>query len=274
MNLNDRVVLLTGAASGIGRALASALANAGCRLALVDRDETGLRETVQRLPTRPRHSSVHVCDLADRASLPRLKEAVLREHGTIHVLINNAGVGVAGSFEQVGEQEFDWVMRINFHAVVDLTRLVLPVLRANTSRGLIVNVSSLYGLVSPPGQTVYSASKFAVRGFSNALRHELRGTSVGVLVVHPGGVATSIADHAKAPRGMDPEEFERIRQAKNRLLRMPPAEAARIIVRAIERDRARVLVGIDALVVSLLERLMPVRHWPLLEWLVRRRARA
>lgn len=271
MQLDGRVVLLTGAASGIGRALAAELAAAGCHLALVDVNERGLRDTATRLPASGRRVSLHVCDLADREALRTLPAAVLVEHGAIHLLINNAGVGVGGTFEQIGQDDFDWVMRINFHAVVDLTRLVTPILRANGSRGLIVNVSSLYGLVSPPGQSVYSASKFAVRGFSNALRHELRGSNVGVLVVHPGGVATSIADNARAPQGMDPAEFERIRRAKNRMLRMPPAKAAQIIVRAIERDEARVLVGLDARVVSWLERLMPVRYWSVLDWLMRRR---
>ncbi|MBX3173488.1 MAG: SDR family NAD(P)-dependent oxidoreductase [Gemmatimonadaceae bacterium] len=271
MNLDNQVVLLTGAAGGIGRALAGALSGAGCRLALVDRDERGLRETAAALPQTGRRVSLHVCDLADREALRALPQAVLHEHDAIHVLVNNAGVGVGGTFEQVGEEDFDWLMRVNFHAVVDLTRAVLPVLRRNAAPSRIVNVSSLYGLVSPPGQTAYSASKFAVRGFSNALRHELRGGSIGVLVVHPGGVSTGIADNARAPQGMDPAEFDRIRKEKNRLLRMPPAKAARIIVRAIEADKARVIVGFDAKVVALLERLMPVSYWRVLEWLMTRR---
>lgn len=271
MNLDNQVVLLTGAAGGIGRALALELARKGSRLALVDRDERGLRGTMEALPPSSRQASLHVCDLADREALRDLPAAVLRVHGAIHVLINNAGVGVGGTFEQIGEADFDWLMRINFHALVDLTRGVLPILRRNAGPSLIVNVSSLYGLVSPPGQTAYSASKFAVRGFSNALRHELRGSPVGVLVVHPGGVVTGIADNARAPEGMDPAEFDRIRREKNRLLRMSPGKAARIIVRGIEADRARVIVGFDAKVVALLERLMPVRYWSVLEWLMQRR---
>jgi short-subunit dehydrogenase len=144
-----------------------------------------------------------------------------------------------------------------------MTRAFLPHLKA-ADEGRIVNVSSLYGLVSPPGQSAYSASKFAVRGFSNALRHELEGTNVGVTVVHPGGVATSIAKNARVSAGIDAEEVERRRKQADRLLRMPAQRAGEIIVEGIERDAARILVGNDAKIVSVLERIMPVNYWRLL----------
>ena len=158
-------------------------------------------------------------------------------------------------------------MAINFDAVVRMTRAFLPLLQTSDD-ARIVNVSSIYGIVSPAGQTAYSASKFAVRGFSNALRHELEGTRVGVTVVHPGGVATAIARSARAPAGIDAAEVERRRAAVERKLRMPPARAGEIIVRGIERRRARVLVGGDAVVVALLERLAPVGYWRVLRKLV------
>lgn len=270
MKLKHQTVVLTGAASGIGRALAEQLAQLGCNLALIDCDDSGLRETLARLPQRAGKVSLHIADLADREAVLALPHAVLQEHPTAHMLINNAGVAIGGSFEQVSVEDFDWLMRINFQAVVDLTRGFLPVLRGNSAPGKIVNLSSLYGLIAPPGQSAYSASKFAVRGFSNALRHELRGSHVSLLVVHPGGIATSIASNAKAPKDIDPVEVERHRREMNSLLRMPPAKAASIIIQAIEKDRGRVIVGLDALMVSIIERLMPVSYWSLIESLLNR----
>jgi short-subunit dehydrogenase len=184
-------------------------------------------------------------------------------HGRVDVLVNNAGVALGGTFEQVSEADFDWLMAINFEAVVRMTRAFLPLLHASDD-ARIVNISSVYGLVSPPGQSAYSASKFAVRGFSNALRHELEGTCVGVTVVHPGGVATAIARSARAPAGVAPEEIALRRAASEKMLRMAPERAGEIIVRAVERRRARVLVGADAVIVALIERLAPVRYWRLL----------
>lgn len=274
MNLDNQVAVLTGAASGIGRALAEQLAGKGCHLALVDRDEAGLRETLARLPRTGRHVSLHVLDLAQRDAVRTLPEQVLQEHPTVHLVINNAGVAVGGSFDRVSEEDFDWLMAINFQAVVDITRGFLPVLQRNGARGKFVNVSSLYGLVSPPGQAAYSASKFAVRGFSNSLRHELRGSSVDMMVVHPGGIATSIATNAKAPKDIDPAEVERQRKEMNRLLRMPPSKAAGIILNGIEKDRARVIVGMDALILSIIERLVPVNYWGIVERLMNQRGRA
>jgi short-subunit dehydrogenase len=156
-------------------------------------------------------------------------------------------------------------MEINFHAVVRMTRAFLPHLRASDD-GRIVNVSSMWGIISPPGQAAYSASKFAVRGFSNALRHELEGSStVSVTVVHPGGVATSIAKNARAPDGVPAHEIEKHRRRAQAHLRLPPEKAGEIIVRGIERRRARILVGADALAIALLERFAPVRYWNLLK---------
>jgi short-subunit dehydrogenase len=145
-----------------------------------------------------------------------------------------------------------------------MTRAFLPHLRESDD-ARIVNVSSIYGIISPPGQSAYSASKFAVRGFSNALRHELEGTTVGVSVVHPGGVATAIARNARAPKDAPRHEIERGRAIAERLLRMPPERAGEIVVRGIERRRARILVGSDARIVALLERLSPIHYWKLLK---------
>ena len=179
------------------------------------------------------------------------------------VLINNAGVALGGNFDEVSTENFDWLMGINFDGVVCMSRAFLPLLKQRPA-ARIVNISSLFGFVTPAGQTAYCASKFAVRGFSNALRLELHGGPVGVTVVHPGGVATAIATSARAPDGGDPAEHARKLKQAEKLLRMPPSRAAQIILQGIEKDKPRVIVGNDARILSWLERLMPVNYWRLL----------
>ena len=267
MEIANRVAVITGAGSGIGRGIALAIARRGGRLALCDVREDGLTETAALVGALGAHCTTHRLDVADRHAVAAFPAEVLAAHGKVHLLFNNAGVAVGGTFERVSEQDFDWLMEINFHAVVRMTRAFLPHLHA-ADRGWITNISSLYGLVAPPGQTAYCASKFAVRGFSNSLRHELRGSNVGMTVVHPGGVATGIVRHSRLPAGTDPAEAaQRIRHSE-RLLRMPPEKAGEIIVRGVERGRARVLVGADAKLLAVLERLMPVRYWSVLQALV------
>jgi short-subunit dehydrogenase len=268
LRLNDRTAVITGAGSGIGRAIAQSLARRNCRLALADVSESGLAETVQLLGPGVR-VSCHKLDVADRAAAAALPRAVMAQHGRVDLLVNNAGVALAGTFEQISEADFDWLIEINFGAVVRLTRAFLPHLKVSDD-AWIVNMSSLFGLISPPGQTAYAASKFAVRGFSNALRLELEGSNVGVTVVHPGGVATRIAENARRPDGTtNAEKAEQLEKAR-RLLTMPPAEAGEIIVRAVERRAPRVVVGGQAKVMALIERLAPVSHWAILGALVRR----
>jgi NAD(P)-dependent dehydrogenase (short-subunit alcohol dehydrogenase family) len=265
MHLKNCVAVITGAGSGIGQATALALARRGCHLALADIDEAGLKQTqsqVLALAAGVRVSS-HRLDVADREAVAALPAVVLKEHGRADLLVNNAGVALAGNFDQVSEGDFDWLFEINFHGLVRMTRAFLPLLRASDD-ARIVNVSSAFGLISPPGQCAYSASKFAVRGFSHALRHELAGTRVGVSVVHPGGVATAIARHARIAPGVAPEELRHRLELTEKLLRLPPEKAAEIIVRGVEKRRARILVGRDAFIIALIERLFPVSYWRLL----------
>lgn len=267
MKLGDRVAVVTGAGGGIGRGIARALAGRHCHLSLVDIDPAGLADTAKLLSGV--RVSVHQLDVADRAAVAGLAQQVLAEHGRIDLLVNNAGVAIGGTFLQVDEQDFDWLLEINLHAVIRLTRAFLPHLqRSDAAR--IVNVSSLFGLIAPPGQTAYATAKFAVRGFSEALRHELEqaGSTVGVTVVHPGGIATDIARKARPPRLVSGEEGQAIAAEKERFqkfLRMPPDEAGEIIVRGIARDRPRVLVGNDAKVSALVGRLAPVGYWNILK---------
>lgn len=268
MQINDCVAVLTGAGSGIGRALALALASRQCHLALADINEEGLAETARAARQYGVRVSEHRLDVASREQVAALPEAVIAEHGKVDLLINNAGVALGGHFHQVSEADFDWLMAINFEAVVRMTRAFLPFLQERPA-ARIVNVSSLFGLITPAGQTAYCASKFAVRGFSNALRLELQGSNVGVTVVHPGGVATSIATSARVSAAVAPQDVELSRKQAQKLLRMPPEKAALIIVKGIEGDKPRVLVGNDARILAWLERLLPVNYWRLLPMLAK-----
>lgn len=267
MKLKDKVALLTGAGSGIGRHTAYALAKEGCHLALVDFNEENLAETAAEAAKLGVQVSQHPLDVTDETALAALPKDYFEQHEHIDILINNAGIATGGTFEETSEENFNRVMAVNFHAVVQLTRLFLPHMK-NRPEGRLVYISSLFGLITPPEQTAYSASKFAVRGFANSLRFELEDTPVGVTVVHPGGVSTNIADAATTPEGVSKAEIEERREKLKKLLKMPPAKAGRIIVRGIRRNRARVLVGSDAKAGAFLERLLPVSYWSIVKRLV------
>jgi NAD(P)-dependent dehydrogenase (short-subunit alcohol dehydrogenase family) len=261
MRLDGRTAVVTGAASGIGRAIAVSLARRGCHLALADVDEVGMHDTAKLI--NGVRVSRHRLDVADRVAVAQFPDAVVAEHGGADVLVNNAGVAVGGTFEQVSDEDFEWLFEINFWGVVRMTRAFLPLLRASDD-ARVVNVSSVYGIVAPPEQTAYSASKFAVRGFSEALRHELEGSDIGVSVVHPGGVATSIVKNARLPAGVTEEEIAQRHKRYEKLLRLPPEIAGETIVRGIERRHSRILIGSDAKVISLIARLFPVTYWKVL----------
>jgi short-subunit dehydrogenase len=262
LELRDSVVVLTGAGSGIGAALAALLAGRGAQLALVDVNAGMLEATAAQARTQGVSVSTHVLDLALPGAGALLLQAVQAAHGRASVLVNNAGVALGGSFDQVAEADFDWLMSINFGAVVRLTRAFLPLL-AREPAAQIVNLSSIFGIIAPPGQTAYCASKFAVRGFSESLRHELQitGSPVAVTLVHPGGVRTRIAENARIAAGIAPQELAQRMQEARRMLRLPPEDAAARIVRGIERREPRVLVGRDAVQAAWLQRLFPVNYW-------------
>lgn len=260
--------VVTGAAGGIGSALARQLAHRGSALALIDRDRAELEALAAEL--RGPRVSVHPFDLTRTGAIPALAGDVLRAHPRVSLLVNNAGLALGGTFEQVSAAQFDEVMAVNFGAVVALTRALLPALRSEVGAH-IVNVSSLYGLIGPAGQSAYAASKFAVRGFSEVLRHELAPQGVGVSVVHPGGVRTGIARNARIGQGVSPDEVAAAQRDFERLLRLDPAEAARLILRGVETRAARVIVGSDARVLDLLARLLPGTYWPVVQGLMRMR---
>jgi len=260
--LRGGVAVLTGAASGIGAALAANLARRGMHLALVDLNAAGLEATAAQARAADVTVSTHVLDVADHAAVAALPAAVLAAHGRVTALVNNAGVALGGLFQQVSAEDFDWLMAINFGATVRLTRAFLPALGRERAAQL-VNVSSIFGIIAPPGQTAYCSSKFAVRGFSESLRHELQmsGSPIGVTLVHPGGVRTAISENARLAQGLDAAQVQSERANWRSLLVLDPATAAEVIATGIERRAPRVLVGSDAKGAAIVQRLFPVTYW-------------
>ena len=269
LKLAGRTAVVTGAAGGIGRGIALALARRGCHVALADIDEAALARTTAEIAGQESARSLRVShyrlDVANRAAVAALPAQMMAAHGAVDILVNNAGVALGGTFLEIAETDFDWLLGINFWGVVQMTRAFLPLL-SNSEEARIVNVSSVFGLIAPPGQTAYAASKFAVRGFSESLRHELADTRIGVTVVHPGGIATSIAKNARMPASLSDDEAAKRRTFFDSFLTMPPETAGEIIVRGVERRKVRILVGADAKYAALIERLMPVNYW---KWLGR-----
>lgn len=255
------VAVVTGAASGIGAALAHGLAERGSDLVLLDRDAAGLAAVAADVRTFHRAVTVetHVVDVADDAALEAVARAVVAAHPHVDMLVNNAGVAMAGLFEQMSIEDFEWVTGIDFRAPVRLTHHLLP---AMTDRpgAHVVNVSSIFGIVAPPGQTAYSASKFGLRGFSEALRSELRLHGAGVTTVHPGGIRTAIARNARAASGMDDTDLEAGREAFDRFLSIPPEKAAALILHAVHHRRPRLLIGLSARLPALAARIAPAAH--------------
>lgn len=259
-SFDGKVAAITGAGSGIGRALAVELAGRRAHLALSDIDEAGLAETVNMCEGHSIKVTSARVDVADRDAVHRWADDVVAQHGKVNLVVNNAGVAVAATIEDVSYDDFEWLMNINFWGVVHGTKAFLPHLAA-AEDGHIVNMSSVFGLISIPTQAVYNASKFAVRGFTDALRIELEAqrSTVSCTTVHPGGIKTNIALNGRfAPnltRGrVDPSaHFHKIAITK-------PERAARIILAAVERDKRRVLVGPDAKMIDLISRLPAVLH--------------
>lgn len=264
MDLAGKTAIVTGAASGIGAALARALADRGCNLALADINAGGLEEVAAGLRSNDRRITATVLDVSDEAAINAFAEEVRKTHGEAHLLFNNAGVALGGHFDQVSPEQFDWLMNINLHGVIRMTRAFLPLIREQ-DEGHITNISSIFGVIAPAGQTAYAAAKFGVRGFTMALRHELEGTSVGVTTIHPGGVATNIAKKATRGEGVTDEEYEAALKIADQSLVMPPAQAAEIILRGVERRKPRVFVGRDAHTLMWMERVFPTRYWSMIK---------
>ncbi len=256
----DGVAVITGAASGIGAALAVNLAGRGMNLALADRNEAGLAATALKARAAGVAVSEHRLDVTDVESIAAFPEEVLRVHGKVTLLVNNAGVALIGTFDQVTQDDFAWVMDVNFWGPVRLTRAFLYALHREPAAH-IVNISSIFGIIAPPGNAAYCASKFAVRGFSEALRHELIGSNVTLTVVHPGGIRTAIADNARVSQGIDPAVAKTGKEEFNKLLKTSPDKAAERIAQAVLKRRGRLLIGGDARIMDIIQRVFPMTYW-------------
>lgn len=261
---SNTVAVVTGAASGIGRALAIRLAVEGAQLAIADVNAAELNETAllaSKTAAKPGVKiSTHVVDVSGRERMQAFVAEVLAEHGRAHLVINNAGVALGGTVEELAIEDFEWLMSVNFWGVLYGTKMFLPILRQQ-SQGHIVNISSVFGIVAPPGHSAYATSKFAVRGFTEALRHELKGSNITVSCVHPGGIRTNIARNAKAGAGADPSVVEKEIQFFDKVSKTLPETAADVIVRGILNDKEKILIGSDARMIDKIQRLMPVNYW-------------
>ena len=258
---------VTGAASGIGRALALELAARGCDVALADRDEAGLQTVAAEINrTHSQKVTLHRVDVSEPQQIADFAQAATSAHPGLNIVVNNAGVALLGQFDEIDQAQMDWLMNINFWGVVHATRAFLPHL-ARQREAHIVNLSSIFGIIAPPGQTAYAAAKFAVRGFSESLRHELQmaASPVRLSVVHPGGVSTNIVRNSRdgtgvtdnARRAQSIERFDAVAKTT-------PAAAALRIILGIENNKPRILIGNDARFMDLLQRLRPGTYWSVL----------
>jgi short-subunit dehydrogenase len=258
---------ITGAASGIGRALALELAARGCDLALADRDEAGLQAVAAEIAkTHSRKVTVHRVDVGEPREIEAFAQAAIAGHPGLNIVVNNAGVVLLGQFSEIDQAQMDWLMNINFWGVVHSTRAFLPQL-SRQREAHIVNLSSIFGIIAPPGQTAYAAAKFAVRGFSESLRHELQmaASPVRLSVVHPGGVATNIVRNSRTGVGMtDNERRAQSIERFERIAKTTPAAAALRIIKGIEKNQPRILIGNDARFMDLLQRFRPATYWAVL----------
>jgi NAD(P)-dependent dehydrogenase (short-subunit alcohol dehydrogenase family) len=270
VSLSGKVIAVTGAGGGIGRALAIGLAHRGAKLALADRDAEGLAKTADSIGT----SNVFTrdFDVTDHAAFALFLNDARDKFGALHGLINNAGLSVVGPFEQTPREDFARVMDVNFGALVEGCRVALPALRASGNDAWLVNISSIFGIMPFETQTSYCASKFAVRGFTETLRVELGQTApkICVICVHPGGIKTNVLRNAKylgsvsddSASMMTADNFEKVAPST-------PQQAAEQIIRAMERRKVRVRIGADARIVDWLVRLTPVRAPSILAALLR-----
>jgi short-subunit dehydrogenase len=255
---------ITGAASGIGRALALQLAARGCDLALADRDEAGLAAVAAEITAATAQKvTTHRVDVADASQIAAFAQAAIAAHPGLNILVNNAGVALLGQFHEIDLSQMEWLIDINFWGVVRSTRAFLPHL-ATRPEAHIVNLSSIFGIVAPPGQTAYAAAKFAVRGFSESLRHELQlaASPVRLSVVHPGGVLTNIVRNSRAGVGVtDNARRAQTIERFDSIAKTTPHDAALRIIKGIEKNQPRILIGNDARFMDFLQRLRPGTYW-------------
>jgi NAD(P)-dependent dehydrogenase (short-subunit alcohol dehydrogenase family) len=268
-DFSNAVVVITGAGSGIGRALAKEFAARGAELALADINTAALEETRSLLGNAK--AGTYMVDVGDASSVEAFARKVRQDFGRVSILVNNAGVALYGVFEELSLADFEWLFRINFWGVIYGCKFFLPLLRQE-KEARIVNISSVFGLIAPPGQTAYGSSKYAIRGFSESLREELRGSGVQVSCVHPAGISTNIGNNARAAAASDPQGQVQARELFNRVARITPEEAAATIVRGIMQNKDRILIGSDAYRIDRIARLFPARAGAMFaNWMGKRR---
>ncbi|MFT7222124.1 MAG: NADP-dependent 3-hydroxy acid dehydrogenase YdfG [Candidatus Azotimanducaceae bacterium] len=261
-SFEGHVAAVTGAGSGIGQQLAVLLSNAGCHVAIADVNDAGLEET-RALMSNLIKVSIHHVDVADRQAVEDFARDVVKEHGCVNMVFNNAGVSVTGSVEQMPIEDMEWLMAINFWGVVYGCKAFLPFLR-DATEAAIVNTSSIFGTITVPGQSIYNASKFAVKGYTLALRQELLDTHIGVSCVQPGGVKTNIVKASRfIPKDNESDTKEEFTAMFEQAAQKTSEEAAEIILKGVLRNKARILVGRDAHALSWLERLAPSAYMKL-----------
>ncbi|MBI5924164.1 MAG: SDR family NAD(P)-dependent oxidoreductase [Aquabacterium sp.] len=274
-DFKNKVAAITGAASGMGRTLALELARRGCHLALSDVNEAGLAETAQMAGKLGVKVTTAKLNVADREAMNAWADQVVRDHGKVNLIFNNAGVALGAFIETVKPEDFQWIMGINFWGVVWGTQAFLPHLK-KSGDGHVVNTSSLFGLLASPTQGTYNSSKFAVRGFTEALRQELDIENCGVSAtcVHPGGIRTNIARAAKMDHSMSAKtggDAEAARSRFDKMLNVTTAEGAALqILRAVERNHRRVLVGPDAKIMDFMVRLVGSWYQPISAFVARK----
>lgn len=255
-NLKGKTAVVTGAGSGIGRALAQQLAALGVNLALTDINQSGLDDTMGLISDEPIQAKSYQVDVSNRQAVQALADQVIRDLGSVDILINNAGVSSSGPVLDLSYDLLEWTININLWGVIHGVKAFLPHLLTRPEAA-VVNVSSVFGLMGIPGQAAYCTSKFAVRGFTESLRQEMFGTPVAVTVVFPGGVRTPIARNSRTDYEVDPEIMEMAHQSFQAMAKTSPEEAALAIIEGIRKKKPRVLIGKDARGMDRLARYAP-----------------
>ena len=271
----NKTAIITGAGSGMGRYLAVLLAKAGCNVAICDINEDALAGTSKMVNHYNVACSTHTVDIGDKEQIDALHEEVIQRHKTVDLLFNNAGITVLSNFENMPEKDWDRVINVNFHGVVNLTRKFLSHLSERPEAAL-VNTSSIFGMITVPNQSVYHAAKFAVRGFTESITKEFKGTNLQIHAVHPGHIGTNILASAKREESAPDLSLVNIvgknlsQEEQGKIFRengMHPSRAAQIILEGVKAKKSRILVGLDAIVMDLSQRLTPTHYqklWPFL----------
>lgn len=256
-----KTAIITGGNAGIGRAVAYELAERGSDLAIIGRNQTTINEVCDDLNEKYPNQKItgYQLDISDFSNIPIVIKQIASDHKHIGLLVNNAGVAMGGKFEELSVDDIESVFNINFKSQIVMIKEVLPYLK-KTKGSHIANVSSLFGIITPSGQSAYSASKFAVKGFSEVLRQELEPLGIGVSTVFPGGVKTNIAANTKIGEGANKNAIQKEAKSFESNLTMTPEYAAKVIVNGIEKRKVRILIGATTKFLDFMTRLMPVKY--------------